>query len=119
MRLFVTGKYRDYSCICEAPLETQVGVNERELILARQVDPAKQKIAYYHANFVPFATKMDTELLDRKAGLVAGALLETPAQALARSKLGERTPVHHFFLENLQLTGPKSGGDTRRCEVAS
>ena len=71
------------------------GVNQRDLNLDHKIDPAKQKMAYYHANMMPPGNKMDAEPVDRKEAMRLKELLETPAQALARLKSGGAKPVHY------------------------
>jgi reductive dehalogenase len=57
---------------------------------------AKQKIAYTHANMLPPPDFRAAFKADRKAGIEAAALLETPAQARARIARGGPTPAHYI-----------------------
>ncbi len=71
------------------------GVNQRDLNLDHKIDPAEQKMAYYHANAMPPPDAADPVGIDRKAALKATELLETPAEALARRAAGKPKPAHY------------------------
>lgn len=71
------------------------GVNRREIDPARKVDPAKQRMAYYHANMMPPPDTPEPVPVDRKAAMAAGALLETPDGARARVAAGGAAPEHY------------------------
>ncbi|MEK9900050.1 MAG: hypothetical protein VW516_04780, partial [Rhodospirillaceae bacterium] len=60
------------------------------------VDPAKQRMAYYHANMMPPPDTPSPVPVDRKAAMAAGALLETPHQAKARIAAGGPAPAHYI-----------------------
>jgi ferredoxin len=70
--------------------------NRRELDPARKVDPAAQKIAFYHASMMPPPDEPGPVELDRKAALAARELLETPAQARRRKAAGGAPPPHYL-----------------------
>jgi len=73
------------------------GANERDLDVGRRVDPAKHKVAYFHADMMPPPDAGDVPFpVDRKAGLAAAARVETPAQARARKARGEPVPMHYY-----------------------
>ena len=74
---------------------TPKGTNERDIDPARKVDAAAQKMAYYHANMMPPPNDPAAHPVDRKAAMAAKALLETPAQALARKAKGGAMPAHY------------------------
>jgi len=71
------------------------GVNERDLNLDHKIEPAEQKMAYYHASDMPPPNSNDPVGVDRKAALKAKDLLETPAEALARIAAGGAKPDHY------------------------
>jgi len=79
--------------VCVTP---RAGSNQRELDLGKKMDPAKQKIAYYHANMMPPPDQKGPHPVDRKAALAAAALIETPTQALERRRSGGATPAHYI-----------------------
>jgi ferredoxin len=72
------------------------GTNEREIEPGRKLDPATQKIAYHHAAMMPPPDAAGPVALDRKAGLAAKDLLETPQEARARVKRGGAPPAHYI-----------------------
>ncbi len=78
--------------VCVEPVK---GVNRRELNLDHRIDPAKQKMAYYHADAMPVPNDLRPQAVDRKAALAAAADLETPAQAAARQAQGGPAPDHY------------------------
>lgn len=71
------------------------GTNERDIDPTRKVDPAKQKMAYYHASDMPPPDNPDAMMVDRKAAMAAGALLETPEGAKRRNAAGGAKPAHY------------------------
>lgn len=71
------------------------GVNRREIDPSRKVDPAKQRMAYYHANMMPPPDTPEPVPVDRKAAMAAKELLETPAGAKARVAAGGAAPEHY------------------------
>jgi ferredoxin len=79
--------------VCVEPLK---GVSERDLDIHRRLDPARQKIAYYHANAMPVPNDLRPQPVDRKSALAAAALLETPDEAAARQARGEGPPAHYL-----------------------
>jgi reductive dehalogenase len=79
--------------VCVEPVH---GINKRDLNLKRYIDPNKQQIAYYNANLMPPPNSHGIPYLpNRKEAIVAAALLETPAEALARIKGGGPKPQHY------------------------
>ncbi len=86
----------DHEIIDDIAVEPRVGTNQRDIDPARVLDPAKQRIAYYHASMMPPPDAAGTpHTVDRKAALAAAALLETPADAWARKQRGEPAPAHY------------------------
>jgi len=77
------------------------GVNQRDLNLDHKIDPAEQKMAYYHADVMPPPDSGDPVPVDRKAALKARDLLESPAEALARVAAGKPKPEHYNPVEAL------------------
>ncbi|MDP2410086.1 MAG: reductive dehalogenase domain-containing protein [Pseudolabrys sp.] len=73
------------------------GTNQRDIDPTRQVDPAAamQKMAYHHANMMPPPNDPSPLVVDRKAGMAAKALLETPDQARTRKAAGGPLPAHY------------------------
>ncbi|SLN27168.1 hypothetical protein [Oceanibacterium hippocampi] len=73
------------------------GVNERDIEPEREatMDPAKQRIAYYHADAMPPPDHPEPWPVDRKAALAAGAELERPDAAGLRQSRGGATPAHY------------------------
>ena len=79
--------------VCVVPRK---GVNERDLHLDREFNPATQKIAYYNANVMPPPNSHGIPVFpNRKAAIAAAELLETPAQAAARRAAGGAKPAHY------------------------
>jgi hypothetical protein len=98
------------SGVCVAPRK---GANRRDLNRKRRVDPAQQKMAFYHANMMPQPNNTAPQPVDRKAALAAAALLETPAAARARHARGEAPPAHYV------PTPPVRGGPSSALEQTS
>jgi ferredoxin len=71
------------------------GVNQREIDPSRKVDPAKQRLAYYHASMMPPPDTAEPVPVDRKAAMAAKALLETPNEARARMAASGPAPDHY------------------------
>jgi ferredoxin len=69
--------------------------NERDIDPARKVDPAHQKMAYYHADMMPPPNDPSPHMVDRKAAMAAKDLLETPLEARIRKAVGARMPAHY------------------------
>ena len=81
-----------------APLSaaaTPKGTNRRDIDPGRKLDPAKQKIAYYHANMMPPPDEPKPVPIDRKAALAAADAIETPDAARARKAQGGPMPAHY------------------------
>ena len=86
------------------------GVNQRDLNLKHKINPAEQKMAYYHASDMPPPNSGEPVIVDRKAALKAKELLETPLEALARVAIGGAKPKHYIPtppLENLEDQDPE------------
>ncbi|MFP6712684.1 MAG: reductive dehalogenase domain-containing protein [Rhodospirillales bacterium] len=86
-------------------IEPRKGVNERDLDLDHKIDPAEQKMAYYHASDMPPPNASEPVGVDRKAALKAKELLETPAEALARIAAGGAKPAHYTPTPPLETVG--------------
>ena len=84
----------DHEVVGDTVVEPK-GVNRREIDPSRKVDPAKQRMAYYHANMMPAPDAPEPVPVDRKAAMAAGALLETPAEAKAGFASGGAKPDHY------------------------
>jgi len=68
-------------------------VNEDDALTRSYVEKA---IAYYNANVMPAPdAPAGSAKVDRKAAVASGALLETPAEAVARVARGGPTPEHY------------------------
>ncbi len=74
---------------------TPRATNERDIDPARKVDPAAQKMAYYHANMMPLPNDPSPRPVDRKAAMAAKDLLETPDEARMRHAHGGPKPTHY------------------------
>ena len=106
----------DHEIIDDIAVEPRVGTNRRDIDPSRVVDPAKQKMAYYHANMMPAPDAAGTpHTVDRKAALAAAALLETPAEAWERKQRGGPAPAHYTATPP---TGGK-GGETTASPYAA
>jgi reductive dehalogenase len=82
--------------------------NERDLDPARKVDPAHQKMAYYHASMMPAPNDQAAHVVDRKAAMAAGLILETPDEARARRARGGPTPAHYRPTPPLETTAARA-----------
>jgi len=71
------------------------GTNRRDIDPGRKLDPAKHKVAYYHANMMPPPDAAGPIPVDRKAALAAADMVETPDQARARKEAGGPPPPHY------------------------
>ena len=77
-------------------VEPRKGVNKRDLDLKHFVDAKTQKIAYYNANLMPPPNSHGMpQIPNRKEAIAAAALLETPAEALARIRSAGAKPLHY------------------------
>ena len=83
--------------------------NQRDIDPKRKLDPAKQKIAYYHADVMPAPDAAAPVAVDRKAALASAALVETPDQAKKRLANGAVTPAHYIATPPLGTTKPAEG----------
>ena len=85
----------DHEIIDRVTVEPRAGTNQRDIDPTRELDPAKQKMAYYHADAMPAPDASALVPVDRKAALAAKAVLETPDEARARIARGEAPPSHY------------------------
>jgi len=86
-------------------VEPRKGVNQRDLDLDRNVDPATQKIAYYNANAMPPPNSHGIAMPpDRKAAIAAASVLETPEEARERIAVGGPKPAHYVPTKPLTET---------------
>ncbi len=85
----------DHEMIDGVAVDPPKGTNERDIDPSRVVDPAKQKMAYYHADMMPPPNQDAAVIVNRKEAMKAGELLETPDQARARIAAGGPTPDHY------------------------
>ncbi len=69
--------------------------NQRDIDPTRKLDPASQKMAYYHANMMPPPDEPGAVAVDRKAAMAAGAVLEKPEGARLRVAAGGAGPEHY------------------------
>ena len=92
------------------------GVNQRDLNLDHVIKPAEQKMAYYHANMMPAPDQGDPVTVDRKGAMAAGALLESPDEAVARRKAGGAIPAHYTPTPAQSADG-KAGRDQDKGSV--
>ncbi|MBO88068.1 MAG: Fe-S protein [Rickettsiales bacterium] len=75
----------DLEVIDDITVEPQVGTNRRDLAPNANIDPSRQKIAYYPAAAMPPPETFETPYpVDRKAALAEASRMETPLEALAR-----------------------------------
>ena len=75
----------DLEVVDEITVEPQVGTNRRDLDPGANIDPTRQKMAYYPAPAMPPPDTFKTPYpVDRKAALAEAGRMETPLEALAR-----------------------------------
>ena len=84
----------DHEIIDKVAVEA-AATNRRDIDPSRQIDPAKQKIAYYHASMMPPPDSQGPSPVNRKAALAAKDVIETPDEARARAARGEPPPAHY------------------------
>jgi ferredoxin len=89
------------------------GTNQRDIEPGRRLDPAKHKVAYYHANMMPAPDEARPVPIDRKAALAAAEAVETPEQARARKAQGGPMPAHYA---PTPPSGRASGEDAARVK---
>ena len=99
---------------------TPRGTNTCDIDTSRNIDPAKQKMAVYHASMMPVPNDTNPQPVDRKSALAAMALVETPERA--RHARGETPPEHYMPTPPAEggPRGPESqpavyGGDTGKA----
>ena len=85
----------DHEIIDGVTVEPRTGTNQRDIDPSRVLDPTKQKMAYYHADMMPPPDSPEAFPVNRKEGLAAKAVLETPDEARARAARGEAPPSHY------------------------
>ncbi len=85
----------DHEIVDGVTVDPPKGTNERDIDPARQVDSAKQKMAYYHASMMPPPDDPSPAALDRKAAMQAGEVVETPDEAQTRTAAGGPKPPHY------------------------
>ena len=78
--------------VCVDPIK---GVNQRELNLEHEVDPTKQKIAYYLASMMPVPDNPESQVVNRKMALAKGCEIESPQSALARKAESGDIPLNY------------------------
>jgi ferredoxin len=79
--------------ICVTPPH---GANQRDIDPGRKIEVHKHKVAYYHASMMPPPDAGAAAFpVDRKAGLAAAELVETPEQARLRKQRGKPVPAHY------------------------
>lgn len=86
----------DHEIVGDKTVAALKGANERDIDPERPTDPAKQKMAYYHADMMPPPDVLTPVPVDRKAASAAAALLETPEEAKARVAAGKPRPAHYI-----------------------
>jgi len=75
----------DLEVVNDITVKPQVGTNRRDLAPNANIDPSRQKIAYYPAATMPPPDTFETPYpVDRKAALDEAGRMETPLEALAR-----------------------------------
>ena len=79
--------------VCVEPVK---GVNQRELSLGHEVDPTKQKIAYYLASMMPIPNKLESQVVNRKKAVAKGREIESPQSALARKSESNDIPLNYW-----------------------
>ncbi len=84
------------------------GTNHRDIDPTREVDPAQQKMAIYHASMMPPPDEIGPVAVDRKAAMAAVYLLETPSQARERAATGGAVPRHYIPTPPLNVAGKKN-----------
>ena len=88
--------WHDIEWLPDGVSATPKGVNRRNLDIEKGFGlRGKQKMAYYHANMMPPPDVLDPVKVDRKAGMAAAALLETPDEARERRRRGDARPSHY------------------------
>jgi len=85
----------DHEVVDGVTVDPPKGTNSRDIDPTRTVDPATQKMAYYHASSMPAPDDAEPVVLDRKAGMKAAEVIETPDEARLRVAAGEAPPAHY------------------------
>ena len=78
--------------VCVTPVK---GVSQRDLDVSHRIDPAKQKMAYYPASMMPVPNDLEAQVVDRKAAMAMGVVLESPITAAIRAGRGEAMPSYN------------------------
>lgn len=89
------------------------GTNQRDIEPDRRLDPAKHRVAYYHANMMPPPDARAPVPIDRKSALAAAEVVETPEQARTRKAAGGPMPAHYA---PTPPAGGAAGGDAARVK---
>jgi ferredoxin len=82
---------------------TPRATNGRDIDPERKIDPASQKMAYYHASMMPPPNDPTPSPVDRKAAMAAKDLLETPDEARERYARGGPKPAHYVPTPAVEL----------------
>lgn len=98
--------------------------NERDIDPAKSVDPARQTIAYFHADMMPPPDAAGPVAVDRRRGLEAAAVVESPSAARARIARGGATPGHYAATPAagdrqehvVRVNSPYAGGEGARAK---
>ncbi len=85
----------DHEIVDGVTVAPKAGTNQRDIDTSRSIDPAKQKMAIFHADMMPAPDAGEPVPLDRKAGLAAMDLVETPDEAKKRLGNGAAKPAHY------------------------
>ena len=85
----------DHEIINGVTVTPKAGTNQRDIDPSRSIDPARQKMAIFHADMMPPPDAGEPVPLDRKAGLAAMERVETPDEARKRLDNGVVRPPHY------------------------
>ena len=85
----------DHEIINGVTVTPKAGTNQRDIDPSRSIDPARQKMAIFHADMMPPPDAGEPVPLDRKAGLAAMEKVETPDEARKRLDNGVVRPPHY------------------------
>jgi len=85
----------DHETVDGIAVDPPKGTNQRDIDPSREVDPAKQRMAYYHADMMPPPDEQGPVVPDRKAAMAAAEFLETPEAARVRKAAGGKRPDHY------------------------
>ena len=85
----------DHEIINGVTVTPKAGTNQRDIDPSRSIDPARQKMAIFHADMMPPPDAGEPVPLNRKAGLAAMEKVETPDEARKRLDNGVVRPPHY------------------------